>query len=81
MTDWRVERVVRTPVYRLYRDGHLICNQDGVPSDYDSEEEAQHVAANWELYRAPTFAELRGMTDDQLIQKHDVLSTLRGMFR
>lgn len=66
MTDWQIKRET---VYRLYMDGKPITDADGRPQDYASEEEAQHVAANWDLYRAPTLVELRALSDTELDQK------------
>jgi hypothetical protein len=71
MTTWEIKRET---VYRLYRDGGVIRDGDGNAISFESEEHAQHVAANWELYRAPTQAELRGMSDERLEAEIDRLS-------
>ena len=63
MAEWQIKRET---VYRLYRDGEVICDTDGRPAQYESEEHAQHVALNWDRYRAPTLEELRALPDAEL---------------
>jgi hypothetical protein len=72
MSDWQIQR---ESVWRLYRDGQVIRDGDGRPMAYGSEEEAQHVAANWDIYRTPTIAELRAMPDEELVARAE--GTLR----
>jgi uncharacterized protein YjiS (DUF1127 family) len=66
VTAWRIEKAT---VYRLYRDEQPIRTADGQITTYETEEQAQHVAANWELYRCPTVKELREMSDDELLRR------------
>lgn len=68
---WDIKKVVRVPVYRLFLDGVVIQDEHGRPVDYATEEDAQHVAANWDSYRAPTIAELRSMPDSELQRRAD----------
>jgi hypothetical protein len=65
---WEV-RIEQRTVVTLYHDGQVIVDCDGRPYEYSSTEEARHVATHWDDYRAPTFAELRAMTDEELTAK------------
>lgn len=69
----------RETVYRLYRDGKPIVDGDGTPIAYASEEEAQHVAASWDLLRAPTLDELRAMSDEELEARTVVIEHFYGI--
>lgn len=71
-TAWRIKQAT---VYHLYRDDKPIVNSSGEPQTFDSSEEAQHVAANWDQYRAPSFHELRSMSTDDLLHRIETLST------
>lgn len=67
MTDlpagFKVEQVT---VYRLTLNGRTIVDHHGTPMNYATEDEARFVAATWDLHRAPTYAELEAMTDDEI---------------
>lgn len=56
-------------VIRLYRNGKPVVDERGEPKNYASWDDACHVAANWEDFRAPTYAEIQAMSDDELTQR------------
>lgn len=53
----------------LRRNGVPIIDHHGQTVRYASPDEALHVAANWGQFRAPTFAELEAMTEEQIIER------------
>lgn len=65
---WTITEEQKTVIH-LYQDDMLILNGSGKPFEFDSREHAEHVAAHWEEHRAPTWAELRGMSDEALIKR------------
>lgn len=71
---WEV-RVEERPVVRLYKDGLPVVDERGRPHEYASVEEAREVALRWEQYRAPTIAELRSLTDENLRREIDAVMT------
>lgn len=64
--EWAVQPV---QVWLLYRNGAVIRGEHGQPKTFASPDEAMHVAANWDDYRAPTIAERDAMSDDEVRQK------------
>lgn len=61
-------KVVRS-VVRLFRNGEPIVDEHGQPKDFESLDDACHVATHWDQFQAPTYAGLREMSDDQLLQR------------
>lgn len=50
----------------IYRNGERIVDTSGDPCVYGSEEEARYVVEHWDRFRAPTYAELKGMSSADL---------------
>lgn len=65
---WSIHEEQRT-IVTLRRHGQFIRDENGIPKEYASIDEARYVAAHWDKFRAPTFEELRSMTDDELITR------------
>lgn len=64
MNDFEVIPVTR---YELWRNGGMqVVDEHGQPVNYATREEAEFVAATWEMQRAPTWGELQELTDDEL---------------
>lgn len=72
--EWEVEEFRDVTFYRLYRNGQVIVTADGNPFRYETREHACDTARNWERHRAPTFAELRGMSDEELMSRADAIA-------
>jgi hypothetical protein len=71
--EWEVRE---ESVYRLFRDGTLIVDERGAPRAFESEEAAWLVAANWELVQAPTYAELKAMSSEEIYDRIKILQRL-----
>lgn len=65
MDVWTAEEV-QPDTWILYRNGKEIVDDHGRPHAFPSKAAAFKVAEDWDLHRAPTFAELRAMTDEEL---------------
>lgn len=57
--------------YVLVRDGKPVVDEYGNPKLFLTRAEAEHVAAHWDRYRAPTYAELKAMSDEELMRRAD----------
>lgn len=58
-------------VVRLFRNGEPIIDHHGQPVDYASFDDALHVAANWDQFRAPSCLQLKAMSDEELQRRLD----------
>lgn len=54
---------------KLLRNGQPVVDDHGRHVLYKSLADAMRVANNWEKHRPPTYAELRAMSDEELIRR------------
>ena len=65
--DWQVRRVVREVyVLRCIDEDVFVQDTSGRVEEYPSEDAAWFVAEHWDDFRAPSYAKLRAMSDDDL---------------
>ena len=65
--EWQVCRVVREVyILRCTSDDTFVKDTDGRVKEYPSEDTARFVAEHWDDFRAPSYAKLRAMSDDDL---------------